>query len=187
MQKLKEMLDSCPEGKSVDKNLKCLQSLLADSWDLFEGSEQEGMEKTKLFGRMENVLWYPPFLSFTIERHGSTVMGSSRAPIHQWILDIYKETAEFSEGSYRQLSPRQKNLDTKAFANDIANKINSGKTSPLIERVEDGTIRIMIGEIIPESGFKQTVAGQRKRFRKQLTLLLKKDFEEIRANLYRPR
>ena len=96
-------------------------------------------------------------------------------------------TAEFSETSYRQLKPRQKKLDTETLARDIANKIYSGKTDPLIKRAEDGTIKIVIGKIIPALGPKQTVAERRKRFRKQLTLLLKKDFEEIRANLYRLR
>lgn len=39
MQKLKKMLSSLPEGKIIDKDLEQLQLLLADSWDLFEGSE----------------------------------------------------------------------------------------------------------------------------------------------------
>lgn len=187
MQKLKEILGSLSEGEITDEDLERLQPLLADSWDSFEGSEQKNMEGNKLYGRMEDVLWYPPLLSFTIERHGGTVMGSTRASMHQWTLDIDKGTAEFSETSYRQLKPRQKKLDTETLARDIANKIYSGKTDPLIKRAEDGTIKIVIGKIIPALGPKQTVAERRKRFRKQLTLLLKKDFEEIRANLYRLR
>jgi hypothetical protein len=37
------------------------------------------MTGQKLLGRMEEVVWEPPILSFTVERHGGTVQGSSRA------------------------------------------------------------------------------------------------------------
>src|SRR5881628_2151218 len=49
--------------------------LLAMAWENLEGSEDQGMTSVKLLDRMEDVCWEPPELSFTIERHGATVLG----------------------------------------------------------------------------------------------------------------
>lgn len=52
-----------------------LERLLAAYWDELNGDDG-GMEGYKLLGRMEAVVW-KPILSFRIERHGGTVIGSS--------------------------------------------------------------------------------------------------------------
>lgn len=69
-------------------NLGDLERSLAACWHEFKGDDG-GMEGYKLLHRMENVAWHPPILSFTIERHGGTVLRSSRATLQEWWLDLF--------------------------------------------------------------------------------------------------
>jgi len=46
------------------------------------------MTADKLLGRMEEVLWSPPDLTFSIERHGAAALGSSRAELQEWMIDV---------------------------------------------------------------------------------------------------
>ena len=48
-------------------------------------------------GRMEKVEWQPPYLTFSIERHGATVKGSTRAELQNWQVDT----------SHRSLNPNE--------------------------------------------------------------------------------
>jgi hypothetical protein len=59
-----------------------LEGLLVGCWEQFAGGEAHGMSGDKLLGRMEEVTWAPPLLAFVIERHGGTVLGSSRTELH---------------------------------------------------------------------------------------------------------
>ena len=79
-----------------------LERLLAACWHEFHG-DNGGMTSDKLLGRMEEVVWEPPILSFTVERHGGTVQGSSRASLQQWRLDLDKKTAWCEERRFRQV------------------------------------------------------------------------------------
>ena len=56
-------------------------ALLAGCWHEFVGAESQRMHAGKL-GRIENVRWEPPVLSFRIERHGAmgVLFGGTRAP-----------------------------------------------------------------------------------------------------------
>jgi hypothetical protein len=55
-----------------------LETLLKECWYEFEGADDTKMWPSKLTGRMEDITWDPPILTFKIERHGGTVMGSTR-------------------------------------------------------------------------------------------------------------
>ncbi len=58
-------------------------------------------------GRMEDVRWEPPVLSFRIERHGAMGVGSTRAELQNWRVDFDLKPAqcECSRG-YRQALAR---------------------------------------------------------------------------------
>jgi hypothetical protein len=99
-----------------------LERLLAACWHEFKGDDG-GMTGQKLLGRMEEVVWQPPILSFTVERHGGTVMGSSRASLQQWRLDLDKKTARCEERRFRQVRERQPRLDVEALAEEVASRI----------------------------------------------------------------
>src|SRR3990172_4427109 len=83
---LRAFLTSLPPGRVREETLDKLEHLLVDSWDELDGSHLEGMRAYKLVGRMEEVEWRPPTLSFTIERHGGVMYGSSRAELQEWYV-----------------------------------------------------------------------------------------------------
>src|SRR5262245_40578289 len=68
-----------------------MERLLAEGWSALTGTHG-GMWGCKLFGRMESVKWQPPLLGFRIERHGAFKMGSTRAEIQVWEVDLEKRT-----------------------------------------------------------------------------------------------
>ena len=68
MKALEKLLATIPPGK-VSSSIG-LDQALAASWDQFHGHAEGGMEAYKLLNRMENILWQPPILNFTLERHG---------------------------------------------------------------------------------------------------------------------
>src|SRR4051812_8749544 len=74
-----------------------LECLLAACWPEL-GGDHGGMEGCKLLGRMEDVVWNPPQLTFSVERHGGTVQGSTRAELQRWTVDVERGTASCEGG-----------------------------------------------------------------------------------------
>ena len=77
--------------------------LVETVWDKFEGSGQTKMDVGKI-GRddsPEDLTWDPPDLSFTIDRHGGTVMGSTRAERQTWTL---KHRNDYSNSACKWVS-----------------------------------------------------------------------------------
>ena len=89
--------------------------LLANCWHELKGAGETAMQARKL-DRAEDVSWNPPVLSFTIERHGATVLGSSRAELHRWSVNMHQRTARCERGRYSQLLPTAPRPDVKATA-----------------------------------------------------------------------
>ena len=77
--------------------------LVETVWDKFEGSGQTKMDVGKI-GRDDgpkDLTWDPPDLSFTIDRHGGTVMGSTRAERQTWTL---KSRNDYSNSACKWVS-----------------------------------------------------------------------------------
>jgi hypothetical protein len=166
--KLDTILASIRPGPIRDT--KELEQLLAEVWDEFTG-DGGGMKPYKLLGRTENMTWKPPYLTFTIERHGATVLGSTRATLQDWTLDLEKMAASCFEERHRQVRPRQARLDVGPLAEEIASLIVKGKKDPRLKWNDEGSVRVLVGEILPEgSAAKQTLVGRRKRFREALSV-----------------
>lgn len=184
MEKLLDYLNSQRPGDLL--SVSELAPLLAACWHQIEGGNAGGMEPYKLHGRMESVRWGPPLLTFTIERHGGTVLGSSRAELQVWQINLNTRSATCESRGYRQLKPAKKKLDVKAIAEDVAELIDSGREDSRLQRNPDGTVRVLIGNIFPEgSAVKQTVADRRKRFRTHLChLLVARGWQVVRSNMY---
>ncbi len=182
MNELKSHLKTLTPGPIEDPGE--VESFLYDWWDEFIGSDAEAMNCDKL-GRMENVSWNPPVLTFDIERHGGTVHGSSRAEIHQWDVNVESMNAFCSTGRFRQLTPRQPPLDVKPLVAEIAELIVGAVDDERVKQNKDGSVRVVIGKIIPDDGPKETVQSRRKRFRLALEEELKpKGWQSIRPNVY---
>jgi hypothetical protein len=146
-----------------------LARLLADSWHEFSGDDG-GMKGHKLLGRMEDVVWNTPLLTFTIERHGGTVMGSTRASLQEWTVDMDKGTVACVEARQRQLRPNQPRLDVTSIAKEIVAQIANHQKDHRLKWYADGRVRVLVGKVLPEgSAVKITLAARRKRFRAAVT------------------
>jgi hypothetical protein len=72
---------------------------------------------------MEAVAWNPPVLTFRIERHGGTVLGSTRAELQHWHVDLERKTASLVKTGRRQLRPMQPRLNVEPLVEEIVRLI----------------------------------------------------------------
>jgi hypothetical protein len=173
IQRLRDALREFPQGPIKSDAFRII-SLLADCWDQLKGGDETSMRGFKL-DRAEQLSWDPPLLSFTIERHGATVLGSTRAELQDWTVDLESLTISHTEGRYRQLTPAKPELDVKPIAQRVCDAVQQGPGSGC-ELVNKGMVvwqspyRVTIkqGMLIPNDGFKQTIEGRRRRFRDEL-------------------
>lgn len=184
MDKLRHYLHNMQTGKVAD--ISNVESLLAECWERLDGQSASGMAGYKICGRTENMEWNPPFLKFTIERHGAMKFGSSRAESQCWNVNVDTGTASYIVG-IRQKRDIEPVLKTKPLAESIGKLILEKKDCKELKWNDDKAhVRIMAGEIIPDDVAKQTLAGRRKRFRKDLTKFLESyGWQEVRSNNYR--
>lgn len=183
--KLQTYLANLPPGPSADTGE--LERLLAACWhDL--ASTCGGMEGWKLLGRMEAVAWNPPLLTFTVERHGGTVLGSTRATLQEWAVDMDVLTARCVEGRSRQVRPMQRRLDVRPLAQEMLGLIYFLQADDRLRWYEDGRVRVLIGKVLPDgSAAKRTLAGRRKRFRQSLReMFAGGPWEEVSPYVYKP-
>ena len=171
-----------PVGNTTD-----LERLLADCWPEFKGDDG-GMEGWKLLGRMEEVVWKLPILSFAIERHGGTAMGSSRAELQHWELDIRQRTAHIVKHGHRQLGPMAKRIYIKPLLDKILEAIRTGSESDYVWQDEDGSVAVRTTSIFPTgSAVRMTLEGRRKRLRDAVArALLKEGWRRLGPDIYRP-
>jgi hypothetical protein len=183
---LKQLLANLPAGTQLDS--RQVESLLVDAWSGLEGAEEGGMRPEKIFGRTEQLAWNPPLLTFTIERHGGTVNGSSRAELQEWAVNAFRGTAAIVGIRRRQLYSPAKRLDVRPLAAAIAEAILNNRESPSLKRFPDGRVKILIATVIPDVSYQQTVAGRRKRFRLELEKLIEPHgWFELSWNIYQRR
>lgn len=168
---LKEVLgEAAATGVPADE-VPDLEGLIANVWP--EGVIEGGMTRAKLLGRTVNPAWNPPKLTFEIERHGAAAFGSTRAEVQLWCIDVAHSTVKLAGSRTRQLVPTQPRLDVKALAADAADLIARGADDPRLVWARDRRhVRVLINEIVPSEGPKQTAGDRRKRFRDSLEQLL---------------
>jgi hypothetical protein len=186
MMRLKGYLAGTGVGSVPD--VASVEGLLAECWDSFGGSDEAGMEGSKLLGRMEDVRWQPPILSFIIERHGGTVCGSTRAELHHWEVDLDKGSARIVKVSHRQLVTMAPRLSIRALAAEIAEAVLGGWPNQHVRREDDGSIRVLLSKIFPAgSGFQRTVASRRKRLIQYVSeKLAEQGWNPVGADGFRP-
>lgn len=166
---LKTYLRGLPPGPVNDKPK--LIELLTAAWESLEGMDSEKTYCWKL-SRLETPIWDPPKLSFDLERHGGTVLGSTRAEVHHWEIDIERATKDVVSKSVRQVRATDKRLDVKSLAAEVASAIVSVHLQDSrIKWLADGKVQVNIGSLIPKTNT-QTTAGRRRRFYKALDELL---------------
>lgn len=162
-------------------DIPILESLLAAAWGELSGDDG-GMEGYKLLNRMENVSWEPPYLSFRIERHGGTVLGSTRAEIQHWTVDVEAKTAALVKSGRRQLRPPSKPYPMEAVVAEVIRAIREGKTDDRIRWDGPDKVKLKTGEVFPNgSAFRMTLAARRKAFRSLVAAVLIREGWERRG------
>jgi hypothetical protein len=149
-------------------NIADLEKALSAAWDDLAGPGVGGMDCWKLFGRMENVVWQPPLLSFVIERHGGTVNGSTRAELQHWNVNLDTMTAEITKTGHRQLEPMAKRVNVEPIKEEIVKKILAGQNDPRLTW-RGKAVHVVISRVFPnQAGAKRTVEGRRRRLREAI-------------------
>lgn len=134
---LRECLDSLPQRGNIGGEVwKQILPRLEDAWSSLHGSEDKGTSADKLY-RAENVAWTAPVLTFTLERHGGTVNGSSRAELHHWEINIETGVAAIVKVGQRQLSPMGPRLDVAELARETRERIVAGKKHESLKWMDD--------------------------------------------------
>jgi len=161
-------------------------ALLAGCWHEFMGAESQRMHAGKL-GRMEDVSWAPPVLCFRIERHGAMDVGSTRAELQHWRVDLDRKTAQCERSrSYRQALPRAERVRMEPLARELADSIIAGRADQGLKWQGGETVRILMAKVFPyDSGYMRTVNGRRRRLRATLeTLVAENGWREVRRDVY---
>jgi hypothetical protein len=176
-ERLKEYLQRLPGGSVLREQYTELLTLLASCWEQFRGVSDTKMRWSKVMrdGGPRDLMWHPPILSFTIERHGSLVLGSTRAEKQRWSLDLENRTASADTVGRRQVhQPAQafRSREMAAMAEKICSEIQEGPSSTsdyttrgIIAWAGSDQVHIKHGELVPPAAFQQTTASRRKRFR----------------------
>jgi hypothetical protein len=159
-----------------------LELVLGPVWDTLP-SDDPSMTSNKLLNRMEKPIWNPPVLTFRIERHGAASLGSSRAEIQEWTVDLERMTTTVTMVGRRQVRPPLPKFDVKPVAAELCSAIIAGNQDDRLKWDGTSKVRVLIGKVLPErSAVKDTLADRRKRLRDELTRLL----EQARWKLVRP-
>lgn len=169
LRKLLSILSAQPKGKI--RNVESVEMVLKSVWHLFEGSYDNAMAAQKL-GRMENLEWNPPILSFVIERHGGTVFESTRAELQRWNFDLEQLTARSSkDAGFRIVSPVANTVITKAEIDRLALElillIESNSNDERLQWTDQNNVRVILSKVFRD-GVKQTVRDRQKRLKQAL-------------------
>jgi hypothetical protein len=167
---LRATLDRIAIGPVSSDQEDLVRRSLAEAWEHLPGSDEESTDAYKLH-RAENLQWQPPILSFVLERHGGTVVGSSRAALHNWEADLNLRQARIVRLGRRQLTSQDERLNVKPLAEEVAKAIIKHRSKRWLNWKEANQVQIDIGELIPATNA-QTTAGRRKRFHDALTTRL---------------
>lgn len=163
---LRAFLNTNGPGRVQDKT--SLIDLLGAAWPTLSGCDQGSMHARKL-ARLESPVWDPPRLSFTLERHGGTVLGSTRADPQRWTVDLETRTAESETAGHRQLEPMAERVDLVNMARGIADAADTGKPHSAVEWTDKNHVRVRVGILFPKNGgFRMTQDSRRRTLRRYL-------------------
>ena len=191
MEKLREFasfLIGLPPGDVTD--IKALEAILARCWHCFTGGEIVGMAGYKLVGRMEQVSWQPPVLSFVIERHGAPTLGSTRAELQHWEVDLEKHIATLTGTRPRQIRPPQapiRRAEMESLAGQIASLIEDRTEDDRVKWNADGTVHVIVSKLFARDlAARATVESRRRRFANKLeTVLATRGWQALGGNRFR--
>jgi len=174
---IRQHLDTLSPGDVLKSERTTTLRLLARIWERLPGATRESTAAYKL-QRAENLRWEAPLLSFTLERHGQTVYGSSRASLHRWTVNVESGETTLDPSRIRQLYRMAKRFDANAAAKEIRSLFAENREDPRLRRLSDGTVQVLMSKVAPSSTM-QTQSGRNERLRSALN-------QELRAIGWEP-
>lgn len=181
-------------GGAIAEASQCkeVERLLSSCWDEFQGHQVGGMVAYKLHDRTESLEWHPPNqLSFSIERHGGVVLGSTKATKQTWVVDLKERTARMTESAGRVVGKSAKPLDIEPIAQRLAQSIERHATDDYLTWFEDPScgVRVALRAAVRGDGAaaNQTIQGRRNRLLKRLRTLLEPigwRYQAVGSNTY---
>jgi hypothetical protein len=173
LETLVDLLENLPAGPIANNLCGQVINLLQGCWNEFTGSHQTNMEAYKLDKRVENLVWAPPVLSFKMARHGATVRGSPREHLYWWHINVADKTATPEKGTFRLVRPSAEKLSKGEILEIVRRVCEHVQNGPLslappgifLKWKSETEILIIPATLIAADGFKQTLAGRRKRVR----------------------
>ena len=90
--KLRAVLANLPPGPVAPEALPSVTKAMIRAWYLLDGHDETGLRAHRLRD-MEDPEWEPPCLRFRMERHGKVVLGSTRAEVETWEVNVERGTA----------------------------------------------------------------------------------------------
>lgn len=164
LNKLREQLENRPDGPVLWVEIG---ALLEQAWPAIHNSGIHQTSPDKLH-RAEELRWKRPCLCFKIERHGGTANGSSRAPIHEWCVNMETRWADCANGRYRQLERRASPVFGGRIAEQAVRAIAAGEMIPGVRYLDPDELQVQIGVFIPATACQMTIRDRRKKFRQTL-------------------
>lgn len=153
-------------------HIPAISRLLSTLWNGIAGSSAYSMAPHKL-SRMEDVKWTAPILSFTIERHGAAVNGSTRAELQRWKVNLETLEAQAHQIGRRQIAPTAPRIKLEPIVEEVFDLITSSAADEGLKWHDNKSrVRIVIGNFVPDDGFQMTVSSRRRRFLEKLTTKL---------------
>ena len=146
-----------------------VECLLAACWSDIDLPNEGGMAAYKLHDRTEDLHWSSPHLSFTIERHGPSTLGSVYAPLQTWVVDVTTGSVCLQSSGKRLIDQKAEPLKVGPLVEKVMDLVRTRATDPRLSWQSPNRVRVMIGIIIPSKGTaSKTVQGRRRRFSTEL-------------------
>jgi hypothetical protein len=166
LEEMRAHLASLPIGELTDLHSRETIHRLSEFLERLNLEWEESTTGSKLL-RAEDLRWDPPYLRFTLERHGSTVHGSTTASLHKWAFNTETGGAALERKGIRQIEKKAKIFDVKSVGKEIAKIITDHGDDPRISWHEDGAVQVHLSRATP-SARQQTQSGRNKRLRQVL-------------------
>src|SRR5690349_9347743 len=93
--RLRTTLATVPPGEVHENRREEVLNEVSKCWPMLYGEPLAAKMNESKVCRGESLKWHPPTLSFIIERHGAAALGSKRAELQLWTIDVERGMASF--------------------------------------------------------------------------------------------
>ncbi len=98
-------------------------------------------------------------------------MGSTRAELQRWEVNLDTQEASCFSTGYRQVAPTSSRVDFQQVAQELAPLILSSKDDERLKWKKDGSLQVVMTKVFPGS-VAQTLRGRSKRLKEELLKIL---------------